>query len=318
MTYPYLRILPSYWGASARRGMLAALLGAVCLFLSACEQGAQTGESSADQALKASLEAAASKREQRATMSFGFIHELDGIPEGGPVSLDLADGTRVEVQQAYLVVSAIEAHLCEPAASGESGHNGILPAKTAHPRVFTLLGDWLLPPAYAHVPSSATRLGTPFVEDLLAPGQARVIDEIAPPMASYCSLFAVVSPADDDIVNLTELGTDEIVGKTMLLRGRYRAGDGSAKTAQDSAWQDFESASQARDIIQIDAIDPQTGRAPLSLDTANASRMMLLDKRISPDLFNGLAREDFTGPEAANRVLKRLEKRLKIYQFQRP
>lgn len=318
MTYPYFRILARHPGAAARAALLAAVLGALCGFISACEPGSQTEELSADQALKASLEAAASKREARATLSFGFIHQLDDIPAGGPVSLELADGTRVEVQQAYLVVSAIEAHLCEPAAPAESGHNGVSPARAAPPTVLTRLADWMLAPAYAHVPSSATRLGTPFVEDLLAPGQARVIDEIAPPMAVYCSLFAVVSPADDDIVNLTDLSTDEIVGKTMLLRGRLRPGDGGTQAAQDSAWQDFESASEARDLIHIDAIDPQTGQAPLHLDSANASRMLLLDKRVSADLFDGLSHQHFMGPEAANQVLKRLEERLKIYQFQRP
>lgn len=304
--------------------MLRILLCAACLLLFACEQNPTNSELSADEALIERLEAAASKRAKRAAMSFGFIHELEDIPEGGPVSLELEDGAQLEVQQAYLVISAIEAHLCEPDgpretptqnAPSDTDLGDVRPGKTGLPEVVGLLSDWLIPPAFAHVPSSATRLGTPFVEDLLAPGQARVIDEIAPPMASYCSLYAIVSPADDDIVNLTDLNTAEMVGKTMLLRGRYRSGGGG--DAQEADWQDFESVSKARDIIQVDAIDPQSGTSPLKLDSANASRMLLLDKRISPDLFDDLTLEDFNGPTAANRVLERLEKRFKIYQFER-
>ncbi|WP_133621788.1 hypothetical protein [Bradymonas sediminis] len=291
---------------------------AMSLLLIACEQQPNPAEPNADEALKARLEAAASKRTKRASMSFGFIHKLDGIPDGGPVALELGDGTKVEVQQAYLVVSAIEAHLCEPGAGDTPTQNAPqgadlgAPAKPGIPKLLGHLSDWLIAPAYAHVPSSATRLGTPFVEDLLAPGQARIIDEIAPPMATYCTLYAVVAPADDDVVNLTNLATAEIEGKTLLLRGRYRL------AADDEAeWQAFESASEARDIIQVDAVDPQTGASPLNLDSANASRMMLLDKRVSPDLFEGLAREDFDGAAAADQVLKRLEARFKIYQYER-
>lgn len=310
------------------------LLFAGSLQLWGCEQSPENADSNADEALKAQLEAAASTRVERASMSFGFIHTLDDIPKRGPVSLTLDDGTQVEVQQAYLVVSAIEAHLCEPGETPTRNgptqrdidafeHEKIGPDKSnanALPDIARKLSDWLISPAFAHVPSSATRLGTPFVENLLAPGQARIIDEIAPPMASYCRLYAIVSPADDDIVNLTDLDTADIVGKTLLLRGRYRAATeaaGAGGPPEKPVWHDFESVSEARNIIEMDAFDPQTGQAPLTLDKGNKSRMLLLDKRVSPDLFDGLARDEFDTPAAANQVLERLEKRFKIYRLKR-
>jgi hypothetical protein len=263
-----------------------------------CDQPAKD-DAPGDEALKARLEARAAARPARASMSFGYIHTLEGIPEGGPVLVETDEGAQIEIQKAYLVISAVEAHLCEP-TPGKQGY--LEPMKRLH--------DWLIPSAHAHVPSSATRLGTPFVEDLLAPGRARIVDEIAPPMGSYCALYAVASPADDDVINLSGLDTAEIVGKTLLLRGRYRPAD-------DDAWQPFSSASSAREVIKIDAVDPRTGASPLKLDEADSSRMLLLDKVVSPDIFAGIRPQQLDGPAAADLVLERLEDRLEIHQFKR-
>lgn len=256
--------------------------------------GADSTDSSAEQA----------QPEARGSLSFGYIHELEDIPEGGPVKLRTEDGAEIEITAAYLVISGIEVHLCEPGSeeSKPSDERGSLwPLKPAI--------DLLIPQAFAHVPSSATRLGTPFVEDLLEPGRARVIDEIAPPLASYCAFFAIIAPADDDVVNLSGLERAEIEGKSLLIQGRWRPDEGAE-------WAEFRSTSAARDLVELAAEDPQTGAAPLKLSADDNSRMVLLDKLVSPELFAGLAPDTLEGPAAAELVLDALKTRLKIYRFE--
>lgn len=270
------------------------LLAALALPLTACQPRDEDAE------LKRKLEAQAKARPPRASMSFGYIHELEGIEPGGPVTVTGDDGAEIEVQEAYLVVSGIEAHLCEPeqASKGSS------------------LEELFIGTAYAHVPSSATRLGTPFVEDLLAEGKARIVGEIAPPLGEYCRIFAVVSPADDDVRNLSALDTADIVGKSLLLRGRVRPGP-------DAEWKPFAASSDARNVVPLEAIDPSSGDSPLRLDDPSQSKMMLLDKTITPALFAGLTSEQLADSTladstAANTVLERLEKQLRIRKFKRP
>lgn len=241
-------------------------------------------------------------------MSFGYIHTLEDIEPDCPVAVRGAGGIDIEIHGAFLVVSAIEVHLCESARLNRPG-DSINQAHNPGAR-FGWLYDWLIPQAQAHVPSSATRLGTPFVEDLLAQGRARIIDEIAPPLATYCAFFAVIAPADDDVINLSGLQRADIVGKSMILRGRWRP-DASAD------WQPFESASTRRDVIRLDAMDPKTGGTPLTLGAEDPERMVLLDKRISPDLFEGLSAAQLDTPVAADLLLDRLEPRLKIFEFDR-
>ncbi|QED29408.1 hypothetical protein FRD01_19650 [Microvenator marinus] len=98
-----------------------------------------------------------------------------------------------ELQAWVMTLSAVELHLCEEVA-------------------------WsFVPSAWAHVPSSSTRLGTPVVEDLTrGSGGARIIGEISPPPGRYCKAYAVFSPADDDVLNMTPLSTSMVEGATSL------------------------------------------------------------------------------------------------------
>lgn len=274
--------------SKSRRLLLATLLGLVVL--AGCdgagEQRAGGDQTSGQPAPKA----------PRAAMNLGYIHDLEDVAAGGPVTVKTDAGNEIEIDEAYLVITAVEAHLCEPAPTKE----GLLEP----------LENLLVAPAYAHVPSSATRLGIPFVEDLLAESRARIVGEIAPPLGEYCKLYAVVSPADQDVMNLGQLDTADIVGKSLLLRGRWR------KDAE-STWQPFSSASTARDVVEMAAVDPNSGEQPLKLAEPGASRMMLIDKTVSPATFAGLTVDDLDGPAAAEAVLDRLEDSLRIRQFKK-
>jgi hypothetical protein len=264
--------------------------------LLACEQPAEAPSS--DDQLKRQLEQRARAQPPRATMSVGYIRVLEGIEAGGPALVSSETGADIEIEAAHLVVSAIEAHLCEAQTSLDGTEEGWL-----RPLERLIVGT-----AHAHVPSSATRLGTPFVEDLFAPGRARIVGEIAPPLGRYCRLYAIVSPADDDVLNLGELEPDEIEGNTLLLRGRWRP-------EADAPWRAFESASSARAAVELRAVDPNTGQHPLVLGDPAQTQMILLDKTVSPALFDGIEGADLDGSTAADEVLSRLQDELHIRVF---
>jgi hypothetical protein len=231
-------------------------------------------------------------------MSFGYTHELDGIEEGGPVVIDADKGASVRIDGAWLVVSALEAHLCEPELTRQKG--------TWLDRAENLV----IPSAHAHVPSSATRLGVPFVEDLFGrAGKASIVGEVAPPLGEYCTLYAIVSPADDDVLNLTELPTSEVEGKSLVLEGVIQTGEGE---------EPFVSTSNRRDVVPLPAIDPNTGVAPLALEDAQSSQMVLLQKTVSQALFKDISPEAFQSSEAADIVLDRLEPTFRVKQFKAP
>ncbi len=249
-----------------------------------------------DEALKRQLEQKKAAQAPRAGLSFGYYHELEDIDEGGPVRVETDDGAQIEITEAHLVVSALEAHLCEPELAGR-------------------LYDVLVPSAHAHVPSSATRLGIPFVEDLFERSRARVVGEIAPPLGEYCRLYAVLSPADDDVLNLGALDVEEIEGKTLLVRGRWRSAAATGADAENADWQPFEASSTARRVVEIDAIDPNTGQAPLELDDPSQTKMLLLDKTVSPALFEGLDTDSLGDEHTADHVLDQISDELHIRSF---
>ncbi|MFP4596750.1 MAG: hypothetical protein ACLFVJ_00775 [Persicimonas sp.] len=246
-----------------------------------------------DEALKRQLERQKAAQAPRAGLSFGYYHELEDIDEGGPVRVQTDDSAQIEITEAHLVVSALEAHLCEPELAGR-------------------LYDVLVPSAHAHVPSSATRLGIPFVEDLFERSRARVVGEIAPPLGEYCRLYAVLSPADDDVLNLGALDVEEIEGKTLLVRGRWRP---PSNEESDGEWQPFEASSTTRRVVELDAIDPNTGQAPLELDDPSQTKMLLLDKTVSPALFEGIDPESLGESQAADHILDQISDGLHIRSF---
>jgi hypothetical protein len=273
----------------------------VFVVVAACQVGCDRPRQPApesDEALMKRLEQQAASRPPRASISFGFTHELRDIEQGGPIRVEADDGTSVRITGAWLVVSALEAHLCEPELTRNKG------------TWLDRAGDWLVPSAHAHVPNSATRLGVPFVEDLLGEGgKARIVGEVAPPLGDYCSFYAVVSPADDDVLNLTELSTMEAEGNTLILRGVIDP-DGEAR--------EFTSASAQRDVVEFPAIDPNTGQTPLALDEPQATQMILLSKTVSRELFANITVDQFTTQKAASIVLDRLEPTFRVERFDSP
>lgn len=161
-----------------------------------------------------------------AKVTLGVIMHAQG---DDPVAQDawrIARGAKTyEITTFAIILSDLEVHACAPTVS------------------------WNLPGvslAHAHVPDSATRLGTPYVLDMLAaPGRARVLGEIAPPRGDYCSMYAVVTPADEDVVSLSALDARALEGKSMVLSGRVREGD-------DGAWRPFEWSETARRAVRIE------------------------------------------------------------------
>lgn len=209
----------------------------------------------------------------QAELTVGYIHQLDGAPTDAPLEVPVEAGQLV-IDEAYLVVSAVEFHLCE--ASTTTGDAG----------AWRQIEDMLIPAAQAHVAGTALRLGTPWVEDLLAaPGKARIVGEVAPPLGRVCRVVAVIAPADDDVMNLSSLPVEDIVGKSLLVRGRRRA-------SPAAAWTHFELSTDATRLAELPAVDPQTGQAPMVLSEPGASRMILLDKTVTPALFAAAADDD--------------------------
>jgi hypothetical protein len=167
-----------------RSGLLWSVVG-MAVAWSACERPAAAPTSGA---------APGSALRGKATV--GVILAREG--EGGPLS---AGG--VTWESAALVVSDVELHACERASAWPA----------------------LIPEAYAHVPGSPTRLGTPMALELLgSPGKAKIVGEAAPPHVAVCALEVILAPADEDVINATELDAELLVGKTFVARGVDAAG----------------------------------------------------------------------------------------------
>lgn len=189
-------------------------------------------------------------------------------PEGqDPVSKDawrVVRGTRTfEIQTFAIILSDLELHACDPKVAWNP----------------------LVSAAYAHVPDSATRLGTPYVLDMLATtGRARVLGEVAPPRGAYCAMYAVVTPADEDVVSLSALDARALEGRSMVITGRVREGD-------DGAWQDFAWTETARRAVRV-----ELGRQ----DVGAKGAFWLLDRRRDASIFSTDA--ELGTPEATRAI----------------
>ena len=221
-------------------------------------------------------------------VSFGLSHQTQGKP---PVHLQLADG-EVEIDEAVLVVSAFELHLCP----GKEGRR---------------LSDLLVPPVYAHVASSGTRLGVPYAETLLEnSGAAKMVGEIAPPLGTYCRGYAVVAPADTDVVNISGIDTADLVGSTLVVRGRLRP-EGAGE------WADFTSATDARRAIPFDLSDPKTGERPLRLKHPGADAFIVVAKDTDASSLQALRLADFHSSRPAGVWLDAMAKTFHMRVFSR-
>lgn len=200
-------------------------------------------------------------------VSFGYIHHLappddhDGTEHAVPREVTLQGGAQIRLEALVLVTSAVELHRCAP--TNELSRS-----------IFEIL----LPQAHAHVPSSATRQGTPYVEDLLSPpGAARMVGGIAPPPGDYCELHVILTPADDDAINLTSVLPEEIEDHTAMARGSWRS-------APDEPWREFEWTTDLRRVAVLPLEHPQSGEAPLQLATTDTDVLLLVDKQFPPHL----------------------------------
>lgn len=216
----------------------------------------------------------------RTTVSIAIGHSArDG--------LELADGTRLE--SIVTVVSAVELHSCPKDGAGASR-----------------LLEVIVPSAHAHVPTSSTRLGDPAAADLLDGRDAsRVIGEVSTPLERFCSAWVIFAPADDDVLNITPIADDELVGSSVVARDQ----DGRLhKTSMVRA-------------VEVELADPNEP-GPLQFDRAGSGPMLLFDVEIgdagSRDVGQDAA--DAAAPvgetEAAESILSNL--RVSLRQFDEP
>jgi len=222
-----------------------------------------------------------------AEITLGYTHRGDEeVGEDGWWEAEHPEG-ELELDRWLLVISDVEVHACVPERTG--WFNG-----------FTLV-----PNAWAHVPSSATRLGTPFVEDLLAEdGRARILDEIAPPLMGYCALWVIVAPADDDVVNLTETTTEEVQGSTVVMSGRWRA-------SSEEPWRTFAWSAIARGAYRVDA--------PIEVTASKASAFVLLDIERAATTFARIPLEELErgGDAVAQRIVDAMAEGFSLYDSKR-
>ena len=222
----------------------------------------------------------------RGKVTLGYIHQAPDAPQG---RWTLQGGHQVELERFIWVVSDVELHACEPGA-----------AKSAQAPVFERWGPWWISVASAHVPDSATRQGTPYAEDLLAPGgKARIVAELAPPLGEYCRLYAILAPADEDIYNFTELPTEQLRGKTYWIQGRLKRAD-----APD--WTPFELSGALTMAAPLDAINPRDPQAPLALTAQHPTAFILLDKTLSADILSALFEPHALEPDHHDRTARAL------------
>jgi hypothetical protein len=284
---------------TCRRVPRAALWGALISVLvlgSSCRPNEDP-----DAALRKALEARAAQATPRASVALGYIHQHSAeIKAGEPIVIERPSGQTIVIERLYLVTSAIELHGCE------SGHDRVLGRRSPWLRRLNLVAS-----AHAHVPSSSTRLGVPFVEDLLAtPNTARMIGGIAPPFGRYCRLYAILTPADDDVLNLTDALPDEIEGYTLLAEGRWRS-------EVDGPWQPFRLTSVARIAVEMPLIDATTHEPPLDLLDAGAHALVLVEKSLAMGLFDSLD-EQSLAEGRGDELLARLSTTLRMYRYEAP
>jgi hypothetical protein len=176
-------------------------------------------------------------------------------------------------RSAALVISDVELHACEQGWRWPS-----------------LVGD-----AYAHVPGSAMRLGTPMAIELLgAPGKARIIGESAPPHVAICAMEVILAPADADVINVTELDAGALEGRTFVARGVDAAG-----------------AEVTVSLALRRAVRVEVPPGALVVRRDEAEVFALVQLAVGPELLEGLER---MGEEEAERVLvARLGEKMKLY-----
>lgn len=103
-----------------------------------------------------------------------------------------------DATEALLAVTSIEIVPCE---GGGSAVRRMLGLRTAH----------------AHSTTTATRLGTPAVADLVTAGTPLLVGVIAPPAVSFCTVRVTYGPADADAAGMP--ASKSVLGRTLWADG---------------------------------------------------------------------------------------------------
>ena len=181
----------------------------------------------------------------------------------GPLSRTFEDGSKLEITQWTVVLSAVEVHLCESAS----------------------VWDLLVPPVWAHVSNSTTRLGTPAAEDLtMGTGGARIVGEIAPPIGTYCRAYAIYTPADDDVLNFGRVSDADLLGKTAVIQAAWTPAD---QPTQSVVW-----TWEGTKAVAID-LEPMVMKSP------EDHEQLLVNKQIDARILDVLTREQMDDDPAA-------------------
>jgi hypothetical protein len=100
---------------------------------------------------------------------------------------------------------------------------------------------------------------------------AQVVGELAVPLERFCKAWVVLAPADDDVLNLTSVDDELLVGHSLV--------------ARDSDSDQIFSTSKTR-LVEVELSDPNAA-GPLQLDKAGSGPMLLFDVSLgspeSPD-----------------------------------
>ncbi|MEW6777625.1 MAG: hypothetical protein AB1405_15110 [Bdellovibrionota bacterium] len=169
-----------------------------------------------------------------------LTHHFEEIEEGiiptvyieeMPRVFETDEDFTITLSAAYVVITGMEIHSCEE-------HAGFFPKLL---KLFSPVGV-----AHAHGESSATQIGTPFVENILRPDLVPALyGRFSPPPGSYCELHVEFGPADADAENLP--GDVDMVGKTLYVAGQFLA-PGDTEGVDEVA---FQVASAAEDHAMI-------------------------------------------------------------------
>lgn len=218
---------------------------------------------------------------QPATVSIAHAHD-------DPDDLALAwttEHAEFEITSVVWVNSVVEIHICE---SEE------LPS--------------LIKKAGAHVATSSTRLGTPTVEEFTKPQLgARVVGELSSPDETYCKGFLVLSPADDDVVNLTDVDSADVLNKTFLATGQYRPVGGAE-------WIAFELTSDAVFTFEFPLFDPTDAQKPLALKPGDTTLLAIQKSMPSPATFF-TSPADLQDPETVERWIETMGESVRLGAF---
>ena len=141
------------------------------------------------------------------TMTDGIEVDVAYQPAPTPAALQTGTGHRVRLERALIVFGEIELLRCDNFVR----------------TLWKLFGPGT---AMAHTPIAPTRLGVPFIIDLMeSTGTPIFAGTLRPPPGRYCGVRAVGTPASQDSAGFSER-TREMLDTTLLIQGRLEEGDG--------------------------------------------------------------------------------------------